>query len=558
MEVISGCSALLRVLEDEGVDYIFGHPGTTELPIMDALVDRPGLKYILGLQESVAMAMADGYSRASGRLSCANFHVAPGLGNAIGAIYNAKFFGSPVIVTAGQQERGFSLTEPMLYSELVPMARPVVKWATEVQRAEDVPRVLRRAAKIAMTPPTGPVFVSLPADLLRDSGKMELGAPTRVDSRSLPRQDTLERLADRLLTSKDPLIISCHEVYTSDAFSELVSVAELLGAPVYIQSVPCVAVFPTEHPHYMGEITRNQRRVREVLDRHDLLFMVGGDGLRMSLSSPVEPMPPDMPIIQVGTGDWEIGKNYPAEIALDADVKETLSALMPILEKKRTSDYEASACRRAESLRLKNWSANRKTLLARTETQESEKPIQPDYLMMQIAAELPEAGVVVEEGISSTRNLLNFLTVKNRQRFYGLASGGIGCGIAAAVGIKLALPGRPLVAVIGDGSAMYSIQALWSAANQNLQVTFVIANNSGYSILKERLLAFGGLAATSGKRIGMDFNSPSIDFVQLASALGVPGMRITNPEQVGPAIRKALGENGPFLLDVHVRDISKE
>ena len=156
----TGCSALLTILKDEGVEYIFGNPGTTEFPLMDCLVEHPDIRYVLGLQEAVVMAMADGYSRASGRLSCTNFHVAPGLGNAIGAIYNANFFGSPVIITAGQQERGLALTEPMLYHELVPMARPVVKWATEVQRTADLPRVFRRAAKIALTPPTGPVFVS--------------------------------------------------------------------------------------------------------------------------------------------------------------------------------------------------------------------------------------------------------------------------------------------------------------------------------------------------------------------------------------------------------------
>lgn len=558
MEQMSGCSAFLRILEDEGVEYIFGNPGTTELPIMDELTGQTGLKYILGLQESVAMAMADGFSRASGKLSCANFHVAPGLGNAIGAIYNAHFFGSPVIVTAGQHERGYSLTEPMLYSELVPMARPLVKWATEVQRPEDVPLIIRRAAKVALSAPTGPVFVSLPGDVLMESAVMELGTSTRLDSKSRPRDAALGRLADRLLGSKSPVIISCHEVYSSDAQHELATVAQLIGAPVYNQSVPYVAVFPSEHPLYMGEITRNQKHVRKVLEKHDLLIMVGGDGLRMSLPSDTELMPPGLPMIQIGTRDWEIGKTYPAEIALDADVKETLDALAPVLREKRSPGYEAEVRARTEQIRKTNWSTNRESLLARTRDQGSLKPIRADYLMMEIARELPEEGVVVEEGISSTRNLLNLLPVKHRQGFYGLASGGIGCAIAAAVGVKLALPDRPLLAVIGDGSAMYSIQALWTAANQNLQIAFVIANNGGYSILKERLLAYGGIAAKSGKRLAMDFDSPPIDFVGLAGSMGVPSVRITNADEVGPAIRKALSEDGPMLLDVIVQDISQE
>jgi benzoylformate decarboxylase len=201
--------------------------------------------------------------------------------------------------------------------------------------------------------------------------------------------------------------------------------------------------------------------------------------------------------------------------------------------------------------------ANRERLIADTQIQQTVKPIKPDYLMMEICRNLPDEAVVVEEGISSTRNLLNFLSVNHRQRFFGLASGGIGCGIAAAVGIKLAVPDRPLVAIIGDGCSLYSFQALWSAANQALQIAYVIINNSGYSILKERLMAYGGSAAASGRIIGMDFTNPSIDFVQLANSMGVSGLEILDPGAIGPALQKALNNHGPFLLDVKIQDISK-
>jgi benzoylformate decarboxylase len=557
MQELSGCSAFLNVLKDEGVEFFFGNPGTTELPIMDCLVDQPELKYILGLQEAVVMAMADGYCRASGKLSCVNFHVAPGLGNAIGAMYNANFFGSPVIVTAGQQERSLSITEPMLFHELVPMAQSVVKWATEVQRPEDIPRVFRRAAKVALSPPTGPVFVSLPGDVLKGSGEMTLGARTRVDSISRPREECLEHLADRLLAAKNPVIIACHEVYSSGAMAELAALAESIGAAVYNQSVPYLAVFPTAHPLYMGEITRHQGIVRKTLENYDLLFMAGGDGLRMSVPSPVDPVPPQMPIVQIGLRNWDIGKNYPAEIALGTDVRETLIALLPILKKKQFEAHAAGAKERTGRLKEKNWSAKKKPLTEKTVRLAGEIPIDPDYLMMEIARSLPDQAVVVEEGISSVRNLLNFLPVADRHRFFGLASGGIGCGIGAAVGIKLALPDRPVVALIGDGSAMYSIQALWTAANQNLSITYVIINNGGYGILKERLMAYGGAAAASGRIIGMDFCDPSIQFVQLAAALGVPAVEITDPKKIAPAISESIHRKGPVLLDVKVRDIGR-
>ena len=212
MNRITGSSAFLSLLRDEGVSHIFGNPGTTELPIMDAMTRYPDLTYVLGLQESIVVAMADGFSRSSGRLSACNVHVAPGLGNALGAIYNAKFFGSPMIITAGQQEQGHGLTEPMLYEPLVPMAAPLVKWAIEVTRLEDLPRIVHRAAKVALTAPTGPVFVSLPGDVLNQELGLELGAATRVDTASRPTAQALGRLADRLLAAESPVIISGHEV----------------------------------------------------------------------------------------------------------------------------------------------------------------------------------------------------------------------------------------------------------------------------------------------------------------------------------------------------------
>ena len=199
MNTASGASIFLSVLKDEGITYLFGNPGTTELPVMDALRDHDDLAYILGLQESIVVAMADGYSRASGKLAACNVHVAPGLGNAIGAIYNARFTGTPIIITAGQQEQGHGLMEPLLYDPLVPIAQPVVKWATEINRLQDLPRIVRRAAKIATTPPTGPVFLSLPGDVLNDSAGIDHGVVTRVETRVVPSDSVLNDLSKRIL-----------------------------------------------------------------------------------------------------------------------------------------------------------------------------------------------------------------------------------------------------------------------------------------------------------------------------------------------------------------------
>ena len=555
MKEMTGKEALLNIWEDEGIEYIFGNPGTTELPLMDALVDHPKLNYVLALQESVGMAMADGYSRASGRLSAANFHVAPGLGNALGAIYNAKFIGAPVLVTAGQRDHGHGLTEPLLGGNLVEMARPVVKWATEIERVEDIPIMMRRAAKVALTPPMGPVFVSLPRDILLDSAELSLGSPTRPVSGSRPSDEMLERLADRLLAAENPVIISAQEVYSEDAMAPLAHVAELLGAPVYTQTVPCLALFESEHPLYMGELGKAPAKVRALLENHDLAFMVGGDGLRFSSPFPGGPLPAGMPLIQLGQEDWALGKNYPSELAIRAGVRLTLEALAPVLESRRGEAQAKSAEARAASLKENNWSAVRDQWMEKTGAMASAKPIQADYLMRQLAAEMPADAVVVEEALTASANLLKMLPLRHRQGFYGLASGGIGWAMAGAIGVQLAMPGRPGVAVIGDGSAMYSIQALWTAAHLNLPIKFVIANNQGYSILKGRVIALPNSSSLANERIiGMDFRNPELDFPALAQAMGVKARQVAEPDDIVPAFREAMDEDGPILLDVRIKD----
>jgi len=545
---ITGRSAFLALLKEEGVTHLFGNPGTTELPIMHALAEHPDLTYVLGLQEALVVAMADGFSRASGELTACNVHVAPGLGNAMGSIFNAKFTNTPMIITAGQQEQGHGLTEPLLYDSLVPMAAPLVKWAVEITRLEDMPRIVHRAAKIAMTPPTGPVFISLPGDILNSEVGMELGNRTRIDAASRPSDEALGRLADRLLSAKSPAIISGNEVVKSDALDQVALLAETLGAPAYQQTIPYGSHFPSEHPAYMGALTRVQKQVRGELEPYDLLVVVGADVLRMSVWSETDPMPAELPIVQIGLDDWEMGKNYPTEMAVRSDVRETLKALIPVLKSKGGDAAAASARQRIAGLEGRNWFAKRAARREAAEKLSAATPIAPDWLMMQIVDCLPENAMVVNESLTTGWGLQDMLPYRDRYSFHANASGGIGWAIAASIGIQLAQPDRPLVSIIGDGSAMYSIQALWTAARMKLPINFVIANNGGYRIIKQRLLAFHG----SDHYIGMDFDDPAIDFVGLAQSMGVPAQRITSPDEIRPALDGALSSAGPVLLDVVV------
>ncbi len=541
-----GSHALLSLLIDEGVTHLFGNPGTTELPLMAALPDYPQIDYVLGAQEAAVVAMADGYARASGRLAACNLHVAPGLGNAVGSLFNASWIGSPVIVTAGQHPVGHGLTEPMLYAPLEPMARPHVKWAVEATRLDDLPRIVRRAAKIALAPPTGPVFISLPGNVLTDDVEVDLGRCNRVEARVRPADAVLDALADRLLAARRPVMVVGHEVNTRSALPEAAKLAELLGAGVYQDTIPTAAPFVSSHPCFLGMLSRNQRDVAERLGAHDLLLCLGTDVLRMSVPGPA-PLPPGLAVVQVGERSADLAKNYPTELAVQADVRETLAALNERLRARRPAGYEAAARQRIEELRPGNWSAVREAFV-RSLGPSAGAPIHPDHLMRLLSDTLPADAVVVDEGLTSSLALPRLWPYRDERSYYGLASGGIGFAVAGAVGIRLAVPDRPVVAVIGDGSALYNIQALWTAAHLRLPMVYVVANNRGYRILKQRVRAGHGVE----RFVGMDFDDPPVDFAGLAAAMGLRSRRIVEPEDVTPALEEALAHPGPSLLDVVV------
>jgi len=545
---ISGRSAFIELLQSEGVTHLFGNPGTTELPIMHALADYPDMRYVLGLQEAIVVAMADGYARASGELVACNVHVAPGLGNAMGSLFTAFNSGTPLIITAGQQEQGHGLTEPLLYAPLVPIATPVVKWATEVTRLEDLPRIVHRAAKIATTPPTGPVFISLPGDILNAFGAIDLGQATRVDTRVRPSDESLRALAERLLRAERPVIIAGHEIIRSDALAEAARFAEALGCPVYDQTVLQGAHFPTHHPTYLGPLSRDQKTVRARLEPYDTAISLGSDFLRMSVYSEVEPLPPHMAVIQIGLNDWEMGKTYRAEIAIRSDVKETLRVLTPLVAELGGAKLRQRAAEALGALSGRNWTTSRKTRAEAAMAKASSRRMDSEWLMLTITDLLPQDAIIVDEALTTAASLPAYMHVRDRYAYFGNVSGGIGWGIAAAVGIQLAQPERKVVALLGDGSAMYSIQALWTAAHQKLPITFVIFNNGGYRIIKQRLKLFH----STDRFIGMDFVNPPIEFAALARSLGMQACRVETPDSFKTAYGNALAAREPILLEVVV------
>jgi benzoylformate decarboxylase len=546
MPRITGSSAFLGLLEDEGITHLFGNPGTTELPIMHALAGHPALTYVLGMQESVVVGMADGFSRASGRLVACNVHVAPGLCNAMGGLYNAKFTGTPMILTAGQQEQGHGLMEPLLYEPLVRIAEPLTKWAVEATRLEDLPRIVRRAAKVATTPPTGPVFISLPGDVLNAEAELDMLASSRVETRTRPSDALLEAIARRVLAAERPVMIVGDEIVKSDAIDDAARFAEVLGCAVYQQPVPYGAHFLSEHPCYKGSLSRTQSRVREVLAEHDLLIVMGADPLCMSVYSDVDAMPPGMPVVQVGLVDWHIAKNHPVELAVKADVGETLRCLVPLLQAAGGASLAERARRRLAVIAGDNWGTRRRALVDAVSRGAGQVPVDADWLVLKVIEALPDEAIVVDEALTASRHVPALLPYRDRYGYHSMASGGIGWGLAAAVGAGLAHPARPVVCLTGDGSAMYTIQALWTAAHHRLALNVVLVNNGGYRIIKQRLLSFHG----SRQFVGMDFVDPPVDFAALAAALGLESIRVTTPQELPDILSAAFRRPGTKLIEV--------
>ncbi|MDB5402447.1 MAG: mdlC [Rhodopila sp.] len=551
MPMMPGKTALLELLKQEGVRIMFGNPGTTELPLMDALAAEHELRYILALQEAPAMGMADGYAQASGQCAVVNLHAAPGLGNAMGMLYDAQKAGSPILVTAGQHEQRFNFTEPLLWADLPTIARPFVKWSEEVRRLADLPRAIHRAVKTALAPPTGPVFLSLPGDILTDSADLDLGAPSRVATGIRGDSSAIGRAAAIIAKARSPVIVAGDAVPQGNALLELVALAEAMGAPVYDEGMASRAMFPSSHPLYRGALVRLPEAINGVLAQHDLLVSIGGDLFTLSLPGEIESIPEGYPVVHLDTDPWELAKNYPEQVSILGEPKVTLLELTAAVLKARSTAETEAAVKRLAHAKAEGLASLRK-LHAMADAVSERHPIHPLALMQTIGRLLPDDAVVIDETVSSGTGLRRFLKSDDAQSFYGLRGGGIGWGLPAAIGVKLALPDRPVVALIGDGSAMYTIQGLWTAANQNLRMVFVIINNYSYRILKQRTNAMKGLAAQADNYVAMDLDKPRVDFVSVARGLGLQAHKATTLSDLGDLLQQALAADGPTLIDVEV------
>lgn len=545
-----GIAAFLDVLHAAGVTHLFGNPGTTELPLTAALAADRRIRYVLGLHECAVTAAADGYAMAGGRLAVLNLHSGCGLGNAAGMLFNAKAAGTPLLVTAGQQDTRHLFDDPVLAAPLVDMARPLVKYAAEVSRVEDLPNATRRAIQAALTPPTGPVFLSLPLDVQTDPADgLDLSAPWLPDRHVRPPRAAVQHAAQLLANADNPVILAGSRVAESGGSRELVSLAETLGAPVFNEQNTSRGRFPipTDHPLYAGPVPLWNPDIPPVLAGYDVACVVGMNLLRLYVrQEPVRPFPAGLKVIHLDSDPAEIGKNYPVAVGLHGDPKAGLAELVYEIDRRLTPTAASLAGDRARRHTERIASA-RADFRAALDAKVTARPLGAAAVMAALARVLPPDAAVIEECPTTHGNILEQLgAIRDPAAYFAHRGWALGWGIGCAVGVKLAWPDRPVLAVLGDGSTAFGLQGLWTAARERLPVVFVVANNRRYHILE----VCGDKLGLPRGGVGLTLDDPAPDFVALARGLGVAADRVATADELAERVRAGLTGDRPVLLEV--------
>jgi benzoylformate decarboxylase len=546
-----GKQVFMESLLSHGVEYIFGNPGTTESPILDSLLDYPQLRYVVALHEGVALGAASYYAHASGKTGVVNVHVAPGLGNALGMLYNALKARSPLVVTAGQQDTRLRLRGPVLGHDLVAMAAPLTKWSVQAERADELALLMHRAFKIAADPPSGPVFVGLPIDVLEQETDVEPFTPATLYRAPDPDPAGVQAAVKILLSSQRPAIIVGDDA--AIAAAEVVTLAEVLGAAVWCEGLRLHTALPSAHPNFRLALPFDAAAIRTALDGIDAVLLVGGAFFEEVWHAPGSPLPPGTTVIHIEQAAERLAQNFPVDVGLVGGPRAALSALRAAIERAATPGLREAAARRNEALRALK-AQDVQAQRARAAKRWDRAPLSVPRLMAEIETALPATAIVVDESITASIDLMRAIQFERTGDYFGARGGGIGQGLPGALGVKLARPDRPVVAISGDGSAMYSIQALWTAAHHDLAIVFLILNNREYRILKHNMDAYRQRFGAKPDRgyPHMDLNRPDLGFVEIARGMGVEAQRVTKPAELCPALDKALGAGRPYLLEVAI------
>jgi benzoylformate decarboxylase len=512
--------ATLDLLRAFGIKKVFGNPGSTELPFLSDWPDD--IDYVLGLQEASVIGMADGYAQATRNAGFVNLHSAAGVGNALGNVYTAHRNQTPLVITAGQQARSILPLQAFLYAERASeFPRPYVKFSIEPARAEDVPAAVARAYYVAMQPPYGPTFVSVPID---DWTRQTQPLEARTVSREIgPDPDAMKSLVAALSASQRPALVIGPGVDRAQVVELMVGLAEKARAAVWVSPFSARCSFPERHPQFAGFLHASPAQLSEALREYDLVVVIGAPVFTFHVEGHASIFDGAATIFQI-TDDPTAAAATPVGTSIIATMKPALTMLLELLpETKRTA-------------------AKGRVL---PPAPVAGDPIPVEFLLHALSSAMPDGAVLVEEAPSHRPAMQKFMPMRGQDSFYTMASGGLGYGLPAAVGMALGRPGIRTVCLIGDGSAMYSIQALWTAAQRKLPLTTVVINNAGYGAMR----SFSQVMQVRNVP-GLDL--PGIDFVKIAQGLGCDAVRVSKASELAGALKRGLAHDGTSLIEVIV------
>jgi len=543
---MSGKQAVLEMLKAEGIEYIFGNPGTSEGPLIDMLGDYPEFKYIMALQESVAMGMGESFARSTEKTSFVSLHVDSGLANGIALMLDALNTGTPMVVTsANYDSRKINETK----TDLAELVRPVTKWAVELDLPDQIPSVLRRAFNEANSHPKGPVYVGFTANALEGIADMNIVPSGKVHDEVIPSPTGILEAAKLLSQAKNPALMVGDRVSDDNAISESVNIAELLGMAVF-QSRGAEVSFPTTHPQYQGMHSLRSQESRESLKEFDVILTVGMDTLDELFYWGDVILDESQKLIHIDPIPGRVGRSEPTDVGIISNCKTGLAEL--ISEVSKTVDQNIVKARKSQV--VSDALSQKEAYEESVKSKWNSTPMSPARMMYELSNAIPKNSIVVDDSISNRAAMRHYFPATERNDIRGVRGQSIGGGIGATMGTQCAFPDRRVFGVLGDGSTMMTIQGLWTAANDKIPCIFVICNNGMYRVLKTNFNVYQKEILNEPEPAGdnllySDFVTP-FNLCTIAEGMGLHSERVTDPNEIAGAVDRALASGGPALLDI--------
>ena len=551
---MAGKTGNFKVIEQflaDGMNVMFGNPGTVEQGFLDAMASYPEMKYILNLQESVAVLMADGYARASQKATLVQLHSSPGIGNAVGALYQAKRGHSPLVVIGGDAGVKYMNMDAQMANDLVAMMAPVTKYATLVTDSKSLLRTIRRAVKIATTAPMGPVYICLPMDVLDEINEEEVFPACVPSTRVLPDQTWINEVAETLVSSETPMIFAGDGVAYSQATEELTELAELIGAEVYGVEFGDVLMDST-HPLYQGSTGHMFGESSfPITSKGDVNLVVGTYMLPEVFPRLEGIYAPDAKVIHIDLNAYEIAKNHRVDMGVVADPKLTLQALIDQISLIQTDDQVEKAnavlvaFKRIKEEKLAQASAA-------DEAFQSHLPLHMSVFAKAMADLIPANSIIFDEALTNSPAVSRYMPATTPGSYFYTRGGSLGIGIPGAIGVKLNNPSKTVIGFTGDGGSMYTIQALWTAVRHQVGAKFVICNNGSYHLLQLNIDQYWKERTIEKHEFPLpfDLSYPAFQFDQIAKSMGVDSVRVEKVEDIEPALTRMFADDKPFLIDL--------